>query len=176
MRQHIYETRLRPIRRRIAFFIVALAISGLTVWPAETELRFLLGVFPKDGFIGSYLAQVLEGYQDTAAGKPYLLYGYDWLAFAHLVLAVLFIGPYRDPVRNKWVIEFGLIACLLIFPLAFICGGIRGIPVWWRLVDCSFGVFGFAVLWPCYKKIKQLEKEKKAAAAHAHFEEEYAWA
>jgi hypothetical protein len=33
------------------------------------------------------------------------------IAFAHLAIAIAFIGPYIDPVRNKWVITFGLIAC-----------------------------------------------------------------
>ncbi|SCF41963.1 hypothetical protein [Micromonospora mirobrigensis] len=34
-----------------------------------------------------------------------MLYGTDWLAFAHLVLAVAFWGPLRDPVRNVWVVQ-----------------------------------------------------------------------
>jgi hypothetical protein len=38
------------------------------------------------------------------------------------VLAILFIGPLRDPVKNKWVIEFGVIACILIIPFAMIAG------------------------------------------------------
>ena len=86
-----------------------------------------------------------------------MLYGYDWLAFAHFVLAILFIGPYNDPVKNIWVIEFGLIACVLIFPLAFIAGYFRSIPIGWQLIDCSFGVFGFIPLWICYRKIKLFE-------------------
>jgi hypothetical protein len=85
-----------------------------------------------------------------------LLYGYDWLAFAHFILAILFIGPYRYPVKNIWVIQFGLIACVLIFPLAFIAGSFRGIPFGWQLIDCSFGVVGAIPLWICYHKAKQL--------------------
>jgi hypothetical protein len=57
-----------------------------------------------------------------------LAYGTDWLAFAHLVIAIAFLGPLKDPVRNIWVVEFGMIACLLVIPLALICGPIRGIP------------------------------------------------
>lgn len=93
---------------------------------------------------------------------PFLLYGYDWLAFAHFVLAILFIGPYRNPVRNIWVIEFGLIACILILPFAFVAGTFRGIPFGWKLIDCSFGVIGFAVLWPCYRAIKNLERKQSS--------------
>jgi hypothetical protein len=71
-------------------------------------------------------------------------------------LAVLFIGPLRDPVKNIWVIEFGLIASVTIFPLALIAGGIRGIPLFWTMIDCSFGIVTLAVLWPCYNAVKKL--------------------
>lgn len=64
--------------------------------------------------------------------------------FAHFVLAILFIGPLKDPVRNTWVIEFGMIACALVIPYALVAGYMRGLPFWWRLVDCSFGVIGFS--------------------------------
>jgi hypothetical protein len=73
------------------------------------------------------------------------------------MLAILFIGPLRDPVKNSWVIEFGMIACLLIIPLAFIAGYIRHIPIFWRIIDCSFGVFGIIPLMICYKNIKLLK-------------------
>jgi hypothetical protein len=59
---------------------------------------------------------------DTNAHYPFLAYGTDWLAFAHLVLAVLFIGPYLDPIRNKWIITFGLVACAGVIPLALVAG------------------------------------------------------
>ena len=77
---------------------------------------------------------------------PFLAYGTDWLAFAHLVIAAAFWGPIRDPVRNQWVVDFGILACLAVIPLALICGPIRGIPPGWRLVDCSFGVVGLIPL------------------------------
>jgi hypothetical protein len=75
---------------------------------------------------------------------------------AHFVLAILFIGPLRDPVKNIWVIQFGLIACALVIPFAFVAGHFRGIPIGWRLIDCSFGVTGFALLWIIYSKTKSL--------------------
>ena len=34
-------------------------------------------------------------------------------------------------------------------PWALVFGSLRGIPFFWRLVDCSFGVFGFLPLWLC---------------------------
>jgi small neutral amino acid transporter SnatA (MarC family) len=91
---------------------------------------------------------------------PFISYGSDWLGFAHLMIAVVFLGPLQDPVRNRWVIEFGIICCIAIFPFAFIAGAIRGIPFFWRLIDCSFGIAGGLILLSCYKKIDQLEKMK----------------
>lgn len=96
--------------------------------------------------------------------QPFMLYGTDWLAFAHLVIAVAFYGPYRDPVRNIWVVEFGMIACAGIIPLALICGPIRGIPFWWSVIDMSFGVFGVIPLLIVRRMIKRLEVLERAAA------------
>ena len=73
------------------------------------------------------------------------------------MLAIVFIGPYKDPVKNKWVIEFGAIACLLVIPFAFIAGYFHGIPFWWRLIDCSFGILGLVPLGICYNKINEIE-------------------
>jgi hypothetical protein len=75
------------------------------------------------------------------------------LAFAHLTIAVAFIGPIRDPVKNVWVIQFGMIACVMVIPLAVICGALRGIPWYWRLIDCSFGVFGLIPLGIAWRMI-----------------------
>lgn len=137
--------------------MIVLFLSGLTAIPVDTELSALLGFFTGDSSIHMWLQKVLSAYRNVNEQYPFLLYGYDWLAFAHFVLAVLFIGPYKDPVKNIWVIEFGMIACVLIFPLALIAGHFRHIPFGWQMIDCSFGVFGFVPLWICYKKIKALE-------------------
>jgi len=150
------KTDLKIIRWLMAFFILSLFISGLTAIPIEPQLSFLLRWFPLDSSIHYWLSKVLAAYRDVKEAHPFLLYGYDWLAFAHFVLAILFVGPYRDPVKNIWVIQFGLIACVLIFPLAFIAGSYRGIPVGWQLIDCSFGVFGAIPLLICYRKAKKL--------------------
>jgi hypothetical protein len=93
---------------------------------------------------------------------PFIAYGTDWLAFAHLVLAVLFTGIIKDPVRNIWVLQFGLIASAAIFPLAFIAGSIRGIPFFWQLIDCSYGLFGGLILWMCYNRVRTLSSMSRA--------------
>lgn len=144
------------IRRWLAFFILILFLSGLTAIPVDTELSFLIRTFPLDTIMHKWLEKVLFSYRQVNLQFPFLLYGYDWLAFAHFVLAILFIGPYLDPIRNIWVIQFGMIACILVFPLAFIAGHYRGIPSGWQLIDCSFGVFGFVPLWICHNKTKEI--------------------
>lgn len=79
-----------------------------------------------------------------------------------VVIAVAFIGPLRDPVRNIWVIQFGMIACVAVIPLALIAGGIRGIPLGWQLIDISFGVIGIVPLIIVYRLIRRLERERLA--------------
>jgi hypothetical protein len=159
------EKQIKTIKRWLIFFMVVLFLSGLTAMPAERELAFLSRCFPPDTAVGKWLEQVYLGVANTNYHYPFIAYGYDWLAFAHFVLAILFIGPLRHPVRNIWVIEFAMIACLLIIPFAFIAGHFRGIPFWWRLIDCSFGIIGLVPLAICYRKIARLEKINTPEAA-----------
>ena len=149
------------IRNWLLIFIAALFISGFTAMPVDSELKFLVNHFPFEGSIKGYLQEVLAAIQYTGRDYPFLFYGYDWLAFAHFVLAILFIGPLKDPVKNKWVIEFGIITCLLIIPFALVAGHFRGLPLWWRLVDCSFGIIGLLPLAICLQKIKIIESKEK---------------
>ena len=150
----------RVIRYWIIFFMIALALSGITAFALETELHWMLGLWGdgSGGGIYIWIRKVYEALKDTNGRYPWLAYGYDWLAFAHLVIAIVFIGPLRDPVRNIWIIQFGMIACVSVWPLAAIAGAIRGIPVYWRLIDCSFGVIGLIPLGICYRKIRILER------------------
>lgn len=152
----------RRIRTWIIVFIVGLALSGITAFPIETELKFLAGhasIFP--AAIAAWITTIYNAVHSTNQQYPYLAYGTDWLAFGHLVIATAFIGPLKDPVRNIWVIEFGMIACVMVLPLAFIAGPIRHIPVYWRCIDCCFGFFGIIPLWLVYRDIRKLEKLQK---------------
>lgn len=110
-----------------------------------------------------WLAEVREGIVTTNAKYPFIAYGTDWLAFGHFVIAIAFIGPLRDPVKNVWVIEFGMFACVLVVPFALVMGGIRAIPLGWRLIDCSFGVFGIIPLWFCRKYIRDLARQSRVS-------------
>jgi hypothetical protein len=150
---------IKSIRNWLRFFIAALILSGFTAIPVEKELSFLCRIFPTGTTVGNWLDKIYMGFHHTNYNYPFLAYGYDWLAFAHFSIAILFIGPLKNPVRNKWVIEFGIITCLLIIPCALMAGHFRGIPAWWRLVDCSFGVTGLVPLTICLNKIKKLESE-----------------
>jgi hypothetical protein len=151
------ERRLRRIRLWLAVFIVGLVLSGVTAFPLTWELGLLVRWFGQgDNALAEWLRTVHTGLVETDKHYPFLAYGTDWLAFAHLVIAVAFIGPWRDPVKNIWVIEFGLIACAMVLPLALIAGPLRGIPFGWRLIDCAFGVFGAIPLGIIRQEIRQL--------------------
>ena len=145
------------------FFIVALAISGVTAFPIESELAFAyqnINSLPE--FLRGWIGKVYLAVKATNENYPFLAYGTDWLAFAHLVIAVAFFGPLKDPVRNIWVIEFGIIASILVFPLALIAGPVRQIPFYWQLIDCSFGLVALILLYICHRKIVALKAIEKS--------------
>ena len=155
---------LRRYRIVLGVFIAALVLSGLTAFPLLHELELLarfLGIAP-DAAPASlsglqfWIATVRDGLRDVHAHHPWLAYGTDWLAFAHLIIALFFIGPWREPVANAWVLKVGLCACAAVILLAMICGPIRGIPFYWRLIDSSFGVLGALPLLYCLKLTAKL--------------------
>jgi hypothetical protein len=127
---------LRATRFWLGIVMAGLILSGITAFPLETELHFFLILlqsaplrpFAELTHLLPWISRVYNALASTNRDFPFLAYGTDWLAFAHLVIAVAFIGPYRDPVRNKWVITFGLIASAGFIPLALIAGQVRGIP------------------------------------------------
>lgn len=156
MNQHHRLT--KQVKTLLLLFITGLVLSGLTAFPLEWELRIACGLLlPYNNAFANWILKAYEAVHNINSNYPFIAYGTDWLAFAHLVLAIGFIGPLRNPVKNIWVIEFGLIACAGVFPLAFIAGAIRGVPFFWQCIDCSFGFFGGIILWLCLKKIKRLE-------------------
>lgn len=164
----------RRVRYLLSFFVVALVLSGLTAFPLVWEITILHRLVRANAAVeywwpamSQWISTVQQGLTDTNATYPFLFYGTDWLAFAHIIIAIAFWGPLRDPVRNLWVIEFGMIACALVIPMAVIFGPLRGIPVFWRLIDCSFGVVGFLPLWLARTYVRRLlavERHPTAAA------------
>ena len=158
------------LRRRIklltGLFICGLVLSGATAIPLRLEVDRLITFLgadewtsqPAGNVLVDWLFKVRDALGDTETRHPFLFYGTDWLAFGHFIIALVFIGALRAPVRNRWLFDFGLIACVLVIPYALAFGGLRGIPFWWRLIDCSFGVFGFIPLWFCRKWTGELER------------------
>src|SRR4051812_14208137 len=155
---------LRRYRLSLGLFVTGLILAGLTAFPIAHELRLASSMLGIDdpanytAFTGMrrWIAFVDYSVRQTYALFPSAGYGTDWLAFAHLAVALFAVGPWRDPVRNSWVIDCYLVTCVGVIPLALICGAIREIPLFWRLLDCSFGVLGALPLLYCRKLGKQI--------------------
>jgi len=165
---------LRKIRWLTWLFILGLVLSGVTALPLPAEVNWLARITGAQEVVQSpgstaapawaqWLVKVQSALVDTNSKAPFLFYGTDWLAFGHFVIAIAFIGAVRDPVRNSWLFRFGIIACAMVIPYALIFGAIRGIPFWWRVIDCSFGIFGIIPLLLGQKWARKLEQFNAAA-------------
>jgi hypothetical protein len=155
----------------LSVFIAGLILSGVTAFPLLAEMRLavrFLGLgdaTSATGFTGlSYwILTVRFGLEDMYAQYPWIAYGTDWLAFGHIIIALFFVGSLFRPSESKSVLYVGIIACFAIVPFALICGEIRGIPVYWRMIDCMFGVVGILHLIYCLRLrriIKASEPDK----------------
>lgn len=158
---------LRRIRLLLLFFIIGLVISGLTAIPLRLELSILNSLFGEGTAIGDlwptlaeWIFKVHSALENLHSVYPFLAYGYDWLAFGHFVIAIIFLGAYRDPIQNGWVVDAGLISCALVIPYAFLLGQIRDIPFFWRLTDSLFGIIGFAILWVVRMQLQRVMSAK----------------
>ncbi|MBS1773013.1 MAG: hypothetical protein JST82_09130 [Bacteroidetes bacterium] len=151
---------LSRIRLTIIIFIILLTLSGITAMPVYTEMQWLMSKdwFRQDSLMGAWLYKVWLGVELMHDDFPFMFYGYDWLAFAHIVIGLAFIGPYRNPAKNKWVIDWAILCCFCVIPLALIMGQLRGIPWFHILIDCSFGIIGLIPLYLVRSWIKKLER------------------
>ncbi len=164
---------LSRIRFWLVLFVCGLVLAGLTAFPLAGETALLVGWLHGHGAwlarslpaVAAWLERAHRGIAGSYARYPFLAYGTDWLGFAHLTIAVAFVGPIRDPVRNKWVVQFGMIACLLVLPFALVAGPLRGIPVFWTPVDMTFGVVGILPLLLAYRHIRALESAGNGASS-----------
>ena len=159
---------LRRIRVWLAIFIAGLVLSGVTAFPLVWETGVLLKIvqhLAPSSAAFAWVQRVHQALAVTGERYPFLAYGTDWLAFAHIVLAIAFLGPWREPVRNQWVIQFGFMACAGVLPLALLAGAVRGIPLWWRLGDCCFGIFGTIPLWFTLREVRKLEQRTYTAGS-----------
>lgn len=156
---------LTKIRLLVIFFIGALVVSGITAFPLMKELELICNWLEPYrysetiiGQLNNWILYVYAGVKNTNELYPFIAYGTDWLAFAHIVIAIAFVGVWVKPMRNIWIIYWAMLACVAIFPLAFICGSIRGIPFFWILIDCSFGFLGMIPLLILRKYINELAR------------------
>ncbi len=161
-------SRTRLIQALVLFFMLALVTSGLSAVPLQWEVGLLdkwlgAGSFMQQAWpsLAQWISRVNNGVQNGYGRYPFLAYGTDWLAFGHVAIALSFIGVLRDPARNVWVIEFAMLACMLLIPWALIFGWLRGIPPFWTVVDMSFGILGIVPLWWTRKLILQTTIIKK---------------
>ena len=92
----------------IAFVIFGLFVSGLTAFPLLMELNILANLvtggssdLEPDNYQGlaHWVLKVREGLDDTYKDYPFIAYGTDWLAFGHVIIALFFILPFREPAR-----------------------------------------------------------------------------
>jgi len=151
-------------RLGLGFFIVGLVISGLTAFPLQSEVALLHkvtgGTVPGDYHqlrdLPGWIGFVQSGISETYSRFPFFGYATDWLGFGHLVIAMFFLLPFANPVKYQAILRVGLVACAGVIVVAFICGAIRGIPLGWRLIDCSFGVIGAIPLFYCLSLTKRL--------------------
>ncbi len=155
-----HQTRLRrKIKTAIVITILGLLLNGISAVPLISELNILLsksGALPP--FLNNWWMYVNKGVNETTRYYPFMRYGFDWLAFAHLLIAIAFLGPLRDPIKNEWVIRWGMIASALSVVMAFGWERLRGIPLWWSCIDASIAIIAFIILWFCNTWIQQLKR------------------
>ena len=164
-----FSSPIVQFRAVMLVFIGGLILSGVTAFPLLLELKLLalmLGVGDAqspDGHSGVtfWILTVRQGLEQTYSQYPWIAYGTDWLAFGHLVIALFFVGPLVNPRTGRPAIYSGIVACVAVIPLALICGPIRGIPLYWQLLDCSFGVFGLIPLIYCLRLIARIEAQSR---------------
>jgi hypothetical protein len=157
-------TLLRRYRISLGLFLAGLVFSGLTAFPLLAEIRVLsglLGITDPSRYaeltgLSHWIAFVHFGLEQTYARFPFFGYGTDWLAFGHLASAAFFVRPFCKPLDSDWVLRTGLGICAAVIPAALLAGQIRGIPFAWRLVDCSFGVFGSLPLFYCLSLTRRM--------------------
>lgn len=149
----------RRFRISIALFIFGLVVSGITAFPLLTLTDIVRNHLGTQGCCcepPTFYDNIHFGLVDTYGKYPWVGYGTDWLGFGHLVIALFFIGPFMRPETSRGNLICGIIACIAVIPFAMIAGEVREIPMYWMLVDCSFGVIGMLPLIYCLRLLPSL--------------------
>lgn len=157
---------LRKIQIYLFLFFLGILFGLQTVVFVEIETDFLARHFGQGSFIedmlpyvSSWIEKMNHDVTQTYERYPVMAYCMDWLSYACLVFALFIIGAIKNPVKNIWIIQAYMIACILAAILPFMVGPFRGIPLFWRFIDGSFGAIGFILLIIPYHLIKQLQTD-----------------
>ncbi|MBS1749027.1 MAG: hypothetical protein JST63_03910 [Bacteroidetes bacterium] len=153
------EARIRrKIRVALVITMIGLLLNAVSAIPLHTELNILLSIPDSlSQSLREWLTYVNKGITETDKNYPFMRYGFDWLAFAHVLIAIAFIGPLKDPLKNEWVVSWGIIACTLSIVMALVWERLRDIPMWWSIVDALIAIIALIILWLCNNWIKQLK-------------------
>ena len=145
-------------RVSLGVFIFGLILSGLAALALEPETALLNRLFgltasvdPASFFfkLRVFITTLHYAVHDTYLRFPFFGYNTDWLGFSHLVIAACFVLPLVDPVRYRAILHIGLLACAGVIVVGMISGLIRSSPLFWTLIDCSFGIIGAILLLYC---------------------------
>ncbi len=167
--------RAQALRRRVRWLtvviVLGLLVAGVTAVPLQAELDWLVGLakrwqeaggaIPADAV--TYLAKVRDGVASAYGAYPFLAYGTDWLAFAHIALAMIFWGAWKDPVGRRWLFSTGIVICWSLMAWALALGALRGIPLAWRFMDCGFGAVALVPLWLCRRWTNAIAEMEQGA-------------
>jgi hypothetical protein len=146
---------MKSIRLHLGIFMLLLILSGLSAFPVQTEIDFL---FEHLSSLALFAHTWIESLHGNLHKTPMaLFYGTDWLAFAHIIIALFFVPVFLDPQKYRINLYIGMAACCLVFPLAFICGPLRQIPFFHQLIDCSFSLIGFTYLSFILHRVNKLQ-------------------
>ncbi len=146
------------IRIVTVLFIIGLVASGATAIPIQGQLDLLMNWTNLSGASleqynpsdwQHWLLRIDQGVRLMNREHAFLGYAGDWLAFGHFGIALVFFWAVREPIRYRFLFDFGLLMCLLVIPYAMIAGHFRGIPLFWRGIDCSFGLLGGVLMLLC---------------------------
>ena len=155
-----HEVRLRQkIKAAVIITILGLLLNGISAVPLLTELKILLSkpnALPQ--FLRDWWTYVNTGVKETTNKYEFMRYGFDWLAFAHLLIAIAFLGVLKDPIKNEWLVKWGMIASALSVVMALGWERVRSIPLWWSFIDASIAIVSFIILWLCNKWIQELKR------------------
>jgi len=163
------ERRLGIAQAMLTIVAGGLLLSGLSIYiPAlqggqivNAILQRLFDSTPSIAPVYQALAIQTFDFQMVSGKHLQLMLDNDWLGFAHFMLAVLFLGAIRDPCRNLWVTQFGLISAVSLVPAAFFFGALRGAPFLHLCIDAGFGAAAFVPLYVGYRQLRMLRVSKE---------------